>query len=75
MLSANSIMSASLPIFILSGGSRITYHVHSQLDAWQEQELGEKSEVGQFANLLCGVVKIIHQLGFMLTGNYFSRAK
>ena len=51
-----------------------TSDFHSQLKTWHKQELVEKFEVGQFSDLLCGVVRIIHQANFMLTSDNFSRA-
>ena len=44
------------------------------LDLIHKQELVEKSEVGQFSDLLCSVVRIIHQASFMLTSDNFGRA-
>jgi hypothetical protein len=53
----------------------VTYHFHSQLNTWQEQELEERFGTGQFTNLVCGGVKTIHQLSLKLTSNSLSSAK
>lgn len=68
----DSVMSMSLQIFILCKGRGIT--LSCPLKAWHKQELVEKFEIGQFSDLSCGIVRIIHQASFMLTSDNFCRA-
>lgn len=70
----DSVMSMSLQIFILCKGRGITLSCPFTIKTWHKQELVEKSEVGQFSDLLCSVVRIIHQASFMLTSDNFGRA-
>lgn len=60
---------------ILSDGRGLAYHFRAQLKTWQEQELEEEREAGQFTNSACDIVTVIHQPSWRLTSNYPSSAK
>lgn len=69
------VLSVSLQIFILREGATLSHPFTIKNLAKTVARGEEIVEVGQFTNLVCDVVKTIHQPSFMLISSHFSGAR